>query len=117
MMNHKGYLGAASMDVEAKVFRGRVVNIADTVTFQGRTFDEVHQAFVDSVEDYLEFCASCDKPANPPFSGKLTLRLSPEVHQALRLATNVQCKSLHKLTLQVLGRYVRKHTSSPSGSP
>ncbi len=29
----------------------------DVVTFQGQSVDEIVQAFRDSVDDYLEFCA------------------------------------------------------------
>jgi predicted HicB family RNase H-like nuclease len=33
------------------------MNLADVITFQGRSIDELKQALADSVEDYLEFCA------------------------------------------------------------
>jgi predicted HicB family RNase H-like nuclease len=39
------------------VFYGEVINISDVVTFEGSSADELTQAFRDSVDDYLAFCA------------------------------------------------------------
>lgn len=55
-LEYKGYLGQIEYDTEAQIFHGQVLNITDTVTFQGRSVNEVIQAFEDSIEDYLEFC-------------------------------------------------------------
>ena len=52
---YRGYLGSFRIEVEAGVLRGKVVNMRDTITFQGRTVPEVVAAFHDSVDDYLEF--------------------------------------------------------------
>ena len=54
---YKGFVGAPRIDVEENVIRGKVVNTRDTITFYGKTADEAAQAFRDSVDDYLEFCA------------------------------------------------------------
>jgi predicted HicB family RNase H-like nuclease len=35
-----------------------VINTRDVITFQGTSVEELKQAFEDSVDDYLEFCAS-----------------------------------------------------------
>ena len=57
MMEYKGYLAQVEFDDEASLFHGEVINIRDVITFQGQSVDELRQAFEDSVEDYLEFCA------------------------------------------------------------
>jgi predicted HicB family RNase H-like nuclease len=54
---YKGFIGAPRIDVEENVIRGNVINTRDTITFFGRTLDEAAQAFRDSVDDYLEYCA------------------------------------------------------------
>jgi len=82
-MNHKGYIGELRVDLDAGVIRGKVVNTRDTITFQGKTVEEAREAFIDSVEDYLEFCASTGDPAEKPFSGRFVVRLRPEVHRGL----------------------------------
>lgn len=55
--NYRGFVGAPKIDVEANVIRGRVDNTRDTITFFGKTVDEAAQAFRDSVDDYLAYCA------------------------------------------------------------
>jgi predicted HicB family RNase H-like nuclease len=54
---YKSFVGAPWIDVEENVIRGKIVNTRDTTTFFGKTVDEAAQAFRDSVDDYLEFCA------------------------------------------------------------
>ena len=56
MMKYKGYIGHVEYDDEAKLFHGDVVGLRDIITFQGKSVDELEQAFKDSVEDYLEWC-------------------------------------------------------------
>jgi predicted HicB family RNase H-like nuclease len=33
-----------------------VLDLRDVVTFQGRSVEEIEQAFRDSIDDYLAFC-------------------------------------------------------------
>ena len=48
---------------------GRVLGLRDAITFQEETVAEARQAFQDSVDDYLEFCAARRGP------GEVVLRL------------------------------------------
>lgn len=80
-MKYKGYIGLVNFDEEAGLFHGEVVNTRDIITFQGTSVAEIRQAFIDSVEDYLDFCAQRGEPPEKPFSGKFMLRLTPELHQ------------------------------------
>jgi len=55
MMQYKGYSGRVEFDDEADIFHGEVIGLRDVITFQGKTVDEIKQAFRDSVDDYLDF--------------------------------------------------------------
>jgi predicted HicB family RNase H-like nuclease len=57
-MTYKGYQSKVELDEKAGVFHGEVINIRDVITFQGTSVEESRQAFEDSVDDYLAFCAS-----------------------------------------------------------
>ena len=57
-MNYKRYVGQFNVDIETGLIRGMVINTRDVITFHGKTVEEAQQAFRDSVDDYLEFCAS-----------------------------------------------------------
>jgi predicted HicB family RNase H-like nuclease len=81
VMNHKGYIGMFNIDPEAGILYGEVINIRDVISFQGTTIEEVKRSFVESVEDYLEFCKERGEAPDKPFSGKFALRVSPEMHQ------------------------------------
>lgn len=80
-MKYKGYQGHVSYDEKAKLFHGEVIGLKDVITFQGTSVDELEQAFKDSIDDYLEFCEELGKSPEKPFSGKLVLRIAPEVHE------------------------------------
>lgn len=57
MLTYKGYQGRCEYDHDAGLLHGEVMHMADVITFQGRTLDELKGALADSIEDYLEFCA------------------------------------------------------------
>jgi predicted HicB family RNase H-like nuclease len=57
MMEYKGYIANAEFDDGARIFHGDVVNLRDVITFEADTVDDLLQAFHDSVDDYLDFCA------------------------------------------------------------
>jgi predicted HicB family RNase H-like nuclease len=96
MLTHKGYVGFLEVDDEAGVIHGEVLNTRDVITFQGVTVAEARQAFIDSVEDYLEFCASRNEAPEKPFSGRFVLRLSPDEHRALAIKAKRSGKSLNE---------------------
>jgi predicted HicB family RNase H-like nuclease len=61
-MTYKGYEAKVDLDEEAGVFHGEIINTRDVITFQGTSVEELKQAFEDSVDDYLEFCAIQSEP-------------------------------------------------------
>jgi predicted HicB family RNase H-like nuclease len=63
MMEYKGYIGIVEFDDEAGIFHGEVINLRDVITFQGESVQELRQAFQDSVDDYLAFCAERNEEA------------------------------------------------------
>lgn len=104
MIRHKGYVGLLQIDTDAGVLRGEVVNVNDTITFQGKTIEEATTAFRESVDDYLEFCQSLNRAPDKPFSGKLLVRLSPEMHRKVALIAKVKGTSVNRLVVSQLKR-------------
>lgn len=95
MIEYKGYIAKMEFDDEADVFHGEVINLRDVITFQGRTVDELRNAFKDSIEDYLDFCAERKEEPEKPFSGKFSIRISPELHRQISLKAKKEKKSLN----------------------
>lgn len=107
MLNYKGYIGHVEFDDEAELFHGEVINLRDVITFQGKTAEEIKRAFQESVEDYLAFCGERNEPAERPFSGKLNLRLTPELHKAAYMSAKLQGKSLNHWICDTLAQSSR----------
>jgi predicted HicB family RNase H-like nuclease len=107
MMEYKGYLSRIEFDDKANIFHGEVINIRDVITFQGKSVDELRQAFEDSVEDYLAFCAERGEEPNKPFSGRFTVRLSPEQHRKVILAAEKAGKDIQLWVEEALTQAAR----------
>ena len=69
----------------------------DGITFQGDSVAEVIQAFHDSVDDYLEFCAKRGESPEKPYSGHFVLRIDPQLHRVMSHAAEEQGASLNSL--------------------
>src|SRR5919108_4056042 len=106
MMVYKGYLARIAFDEQANLFHGEVINIRDVVTFQGQSVDELRQAFADSVEDYLAFCGERGEEPDQPFSGRFTVRLSPEQHRKVILAAQKAGKDVVQWVTETLEQVI-----------
>ena len=84
-MTYKGYTGIAEVDADAGIIHGRVVGLRDVVTFEGETPDKAVEAFRESVDDYLDFCAELGQNPERPISGQFNLRLGVELHRAMAI--------------------------------
>jgi predicted HicB family RNase H-like nuclease len=104
MMKYKGYTGLPEIDEQAGVIFGRVIGLRDVITFQGTSVTEATQAFHDSVDDYLEFCAERGEQPEKPYSGNFVVRVAPELHRALANSAEAQNVSLNHLVEAALAR-------------
>lgn len=102
MLEYRGYTGRVEFDDEAEILHGEVCGLRDVVTFQGRTAGELKMAFRDSIDDYLEFCQELGQEPDRPFSGKLLVRMPPELHRELHNTALAQRKSLNSLVVDAL---------------
>ena len=96
-MKYKNYEAAIDYDGDIEMFHGVVVNTRDVITFYGKSVAELKREFKNSVEDYLEFCRELKEEPDKPFSGNLTLRITPSLHQRLYSRAKKSGKSLNSL--------------------
>ena len=68
----------------------------DVSTFQGTSVGELAQAFRDSIDDYLEFCRERNEEPDKPFSGRMMLRLPPDLHRLAYVEAKKEGKSLNQ---------------------
>ena len=102
MMQCKGYTGKVEFDDQADIFHGEVLGLRDVITFQGKTVDEVKQAFQESVDDYLKFCASRKEEPEKPFTGRFMLRVPPDLHRKVYVAAKQSGTSMNAWIVQML---------------
>ncbi len=106
MMEYKGYIGKVEFDDEANLFHGEVINLRDVITFQGESVHEIRQAFQESVDDYLAFCAERHEEPEKPFSGTFTVRVPPELHRNIYLQARLANQSLNSWVSEVFEQQV-----------
>jgi predicted HicB family RNase H-like nuclease len=70
-MEYKGYESVVEFNEAANLLHGEVLNLNDVITFQADCTADLEQAFHDSVDDYLAFCAENDRAPEKPYSGNL----------------------------------------------
>ena len=102
MLKYKNYIGHVTLDEEADIFHGEVINTRDVITFQGKTVDEIKTAFIDSVEDYLAFCHARNEEPERPFSGKFNVRLDPTLHRDAYIEAKRRRISLNTLVTEAI---------------
>ena len=96
MIHYKGYAGTIEYDEEAHMLTGTVINTRTVITFQGESVAEIEQAFRDSVDDYLAWCAKDGIEPERPYSGRFNVRLDPETHQKAAVRAKILGLSLNK---------------------
>ena len=101
-MKYKGYLGHASYDDDAEIFHGDVINVNHVITFQGKSVAQLKKAFRESVDVYLEFCEAEGLEPAKPYSGKFSIRTTPELHQKLSIVAKSEAKSLNAFVCDTL---------------
>jgi predicted HicB family RNase H-like nuclease len=108
---YKGYSGSIEFDDEDMVFHGRVLGLRDIVTFEAESAEGLVKAFRDSVDDYLAFCKERGVEPQRPYSGKLALRTTPEIHALLTKAAASDGKSINQWISDTLADVARKRIS------
>ena len=103
-MTYKGYTARIEFDAQDRIFFGRLAGISDIITFHGETVDELEGAFKEAVAHYLATCAKLGDEPNKPYSGKLTLRIPPNVHAAIATAAETSGKSINKWVADILDK-------------
>ena len=114
MKLYKGYAGSIEFDDEDVVFHGRVLGIRDIVTFEAESADQLVKAFHESVDDYLAFCEERGQEPQKPYSGKLALRTTPEIHALLSKAAANDGKSINQWISDTLAEAARARVDEGS---
>ncbi len=101
-MKYKGYAARIEFDAEDRIFVGHLAGVRDVVGFHGTSVEELESAFHEAVDEYLAACAKLGQQPNVPASGKILLRVPPEVHSAAIMTAESEGKSLNQWATALL---------------
>ena len=104
MMKYKSYIARIEYDEEDRIFVGHLAGIKDIVGFHGTTVTELEDAFHESVDNYIAISEETGRIAQKPYSGKLMLRVSSDIHAAVATAAQVHGKSINQWASEILAR-------------
>ncbi len=101
-MIHKGYTARIEFDERDSIFVGRVLGLRTVISFHGETVKQLRKQFEIAVDEFLKDCKEQGIRPEKPASGKILLRVPPEVHGAAIVAAQAAGKSLNQWATEVL---------------
>jgi predicted HicB family RNase H-like nuclease len=101
-MTYKGYTARVEYDERDHLFIGRVFGLRTMISFHGETVNHLRRELKTAVDDYLADCEASGLRPEKPASGKIMLRVPPNVHGAALVAAQASGKSLNQWATEVL---------------
>lgn len=105
-MTYKGYAARIEYSEEDECFVGHLVGIRSIVGFDGRSVTELRKRFREAVDHYLAASKELGLAPEKPFSGRVMLRVPPNLHARASAAAEVRGMSLNQWAAQALERAV-----------
>ncbi len=103
-MSHGGYTARIEFDERDNLFVGRILGLRSIISFHGETVTQLRREFAAAVKDYLRDCEEQGVAPEKPASGKLLLRVPPDVHSRALVAAQAHGKSLNQWATEALQR-------------
>ncbi len=89
------YSAKIEFDPDTDMFRGEILGLSGGADFYGKTPEQLRIEFKKSLDFYLKVCARKGIEPRKQYSGKLMLRVSPEIHERAALLAQAQGKSIN----------------------
>lgn len=105
-MTYQGYTARVEFDERDNIFVGRVLGLRSIISFHGETVKQLRSEFKTAVDDYLKDCEEQGVSPAKPASGKLLLRVPPEIHSKALIKAQASGKSLNQWATEALERAV-----------
>lgn len=106
-MTYMGYTARIEYDERDDIFVGRILGLRSIISFHGKTVAELRREFAAAVKDYLSDCEEQGISPEKPASGKLLIRVPPEIHSKALIKAQAMGKSLNQWATEALERAVR----------
>jgi predicted HicB family RNase H-like nuclease len=106
-MTYKGYTARVEYDERDELFVGRILGIRTIISFHGETVAALRAELEAALDDYLDDCEEQGIAPEKPASGRLLLRVPPELHRNAQVMAQAAGKSLNQWATEVIGRAVQ----------
>lgn len=101
-----GYSAGIEYGADADMFRGEILGLNGGADFYGKNPKELRAEFKKSLAVFLQVCLEKGIEPRRNYSGKFNLRIPPELHEQLAIATPAEGKSINSLVQEALARRV-----------
>ena len=94
-LSYKNYSANLEFDADDRIFVGHLTAITDIVSFHGESASELIKAFEAALDGYITMSELHGIKPQKPYSGKLILRISPEIHAKVARTAEASGKSIN----------------------
>jgi len=101
-MTFKGYAAKIEYSDDDACFIGHIAGIKEVIGFHAETVKDLRTAFEEAVDDYLATCEKLGRAPLKPYSGKLMLRVPPEIHARAAMMAQAHGLSINQWACDVL---------------
>ena len=101
-MTYRGYTARIEFDERDNIFVGRVLGVRAIIGFHGETVAQLRADFEAAIDFMIKDCKAKGTEPEKPASGKMMLRVPPEVHGSALIAAQAAGKSLNQWAAEVL---------------
>ena len=107
-MEYKGYIAKVEYDDSVGMLHGEVINAAPypIVTFEASDVDSLKREFHRSIDDYLAWCEEDGVEPRRGFSGKLNLRLGPDLHRLVSVEAAANDLSINEWITRTISKEI-----------
>ncbi|MCL2096126.1 MAG: type II toxin-antitoxin system HicB family antitoxin [Oscillospiraceae bacterium] len=95
MLEYKDFYGSVEYSAEDECFHGKIVGIADLVTFEGDSIVSLREGFREMVDGYIEDCKILGKNPLKKYEGTFNVVIPPELHREAAIAAGKRGISLN----------------------
>ncbi|MBU1627589.1 type II toxin-antitoxin system HicB family antitoxin [bacterium] len=106
VLTYKDFIGSVHFETEDGVFHGKIEGMDDLVTFEGKSVDELINAFHEAVNDYIALCKEIDKEPLKLCKGNFDIHIPPQIHKKALQKAVAQGISLNKLVQRAIEKEV-----------
>ena len=109
---YKEFFGSVHFNAEDEVFYGKIEGIDDLVSFEGKSVNELKEAFQEAATDYMELCQQQGKKLEKSYKGSFNIRISPDVHKKAKRLAIIKGISLNQFIQNAVEDEVKKELAN-----